>query len=809
MVGLVVVSHSPALAEAAVALALEMVHGEPPPVAIAAGIEGAAFGTDAAAVAQAIEQIDDGTGVVVLMDLGSAVLSSELALELIEPDLRSRVHLTAAPLVEGLVAAVVSAAAGEPANVVVDEAASGLLGKETQLGIEPVAPDRETPGAGERAVITITPLHGLHARPAARLVAEAQRFDATVQIRNITTGSASAPATSLSRVAAVGARQGHEIELIAAGRQATAALEAIQALAERNFDEHAVISPQAQASPGTPLPAAPGIAVGPKWTINRGDVELPEAPESIDPELERHSLQSAVAATRQEIARARTRLLRNGDEKGAAIFAAHLLMLEDDEIDHEVQAGIADGDSAAAAWHRALRRVQNEWAGLDDPYMRARTADVRAVCNQVLRHLLGTERTIASQAGILVAPDLTPSEIAQLEANLVSGVATAYGAPTSHSAILARSLGIPAVVAAGRELLDVPDGTELVIDGSDGTLLIAPSPETTRSYRVKAEKYAAAVAAAQAHAHEPAVTTDGTVIEVGANVTAAGDTAAVAAGGADSLALLRTEFFFIDRTHPPSVTEQERQYRRIAEAAGGRRLTIRTLDLGGDKPVDYLPIPEEGNPFLGLRGVRLSLLHPQLLREQLTAIVRVARDHPIAVMFPMVTSVGELEALRDELEAVSRAERCRPDQLEMGIMVEVPAVAANAAVFTSRVDFVSIGTNDLAQYALAVERGNPNVAHLGDGLDPGMLRLIASVASAAGDHTRVAVCGELASDLVAIPLLVGLGVHELDVTRFALPRVKDEIRRWARSDAAELAAAAMALDSAAAVRALVAARSAS
>jgi phosphocarrier protein FPr len=808
MVGLVVVSHSPALAQAAVALAMEMVPDRPPRVAVAAGGPDGDFGTNAVVVQAAIEQVDDGDGVVVLMDLGSAVLSSEFALDLLDPELRKRVHLTAAPLVEGLVAAVVQAAAGESPQSVIREAAAGLYGKQAQLGAVPdTEPTPEPDHTAERAIFTITTPHGLHARPAARLVTEARRFDAVVQIRNTTTDSNFAPATSLSRVAAIGARKGHEIEVRASGRERGQALESIVALAARDFDERpAAAAPVSSAAIGEAMAASPGIAIGPKWSIDGGDIPVPDGGGDLDPESEARNLRAAVAATRHEIAQARARLLDTGDESSAAIFDVHLLLLNDDEINEQVRADIEGGVAAAAGWKTAMQRVEREWAQLDDPYLNARAADVHAVCNQVLRQLLGTHYAITSQPGILVAADLTPNDIAQLDADLVTGIVTAHGSPTSHAVILAKALGIPAVVGAGEAVLDVADGTEMIVAGTTGNVLIDPSAETVRTYRAEAEQLAAASAATRSRAREPAATTDGTVIEVATNIAAISDVPGVVASGADAVGVLRTEFLFIDRAQPPTAAEQEAQYRHIAAGIGGRRLTIRTLDAGGDKPLDYLRTPREGNPFLGLRGIRLSLCHPELLREQLTAAVRVAQDHPISVMFPMVTAVAELDQALAMLAEVCGDNGGRPEGLEVGMMVEVPAVALNAAAFTRRVDFVSIGTNDLAQYALAAERGNQHVAHLADALDPGLLRLIESVAAAAGTDTRVAVCGELAADLAAVPVLIGLGVGELSVTRLAVPAVKDEVRKWSQVDAASLAAEVMDLESAAEVRSDIAAR---
>jgi phosphocarrier protein FPr len=804
MVGLVVVAHSRALAQAAIDLALEMVSGEKPPVAIAAGVADGAFGTDAVAVKDAIQRADDGDGVVVLMDLGSAVLSSEMALELLSPDQRDRVHLTAAPLVEGLVAAVVEAAAGAPPATVVREATAGLHGKQTQLGTAADVAAEVELGEGERAGFTLGLPHGLHARPAARLVGEAKRFAAVVQIRNATTGSGYVPATSLSRVAALGARQGHDIEVIAAGPQAAAAVRAIVGLAARDFDEHLLTLPvPVESTAGHPLPGSPGIAIGPKWTPGGGDVVVPEPVAASRPESEWRDLQVALSSTRDELTQSQARLRRHVDEQHAAIFDAYLLLLEDAEIMDNVKAAIDGGAAAAPAWKRALGCVEQEWGQLDNPYLNARAADVRAVCNQVLRHLLGQSREILPQPGILVADDLSPNDIARLATGGVAGIVTAHGSPTSHAAILARALGIPAVVAAGPGILDIADGTEMIIDGADGIMFVDPSADTVARYGAKAEKQAAVAAAARSRAQQPAVTTDGALVEVAANLGSLSDLDAVAASGADSVGLLRTEFFFIDRAEPPSASEQEAHYRSIAEGVGGRRLTIRTLDAGGDKPLSYLPIPREDNPFLGLRGIRLSLRHPELLREQLTAIVRLAHDHPVSVMFPMVTTVAELDEALAMLDGVCREQQGRPQQLEVGIMVEVPAVAVNAAAFAPKVDFVSIGTNDLAQYALAAERGNEYVAHLSDALDPGVLRLMQSVVTAAGEDTRVAVCGELAADLTAVPILIGLGIDELSVNRFAVAAVKDEVRHWSQADAAALATQAMGLNSAAEVRTAV------
>jgi phosphocarrier protein FPr len=400
-----------------------------------------------------------------------------------------------------------------------------------------------------------------------------------------------------------------------------------------------------------------------------------------------------------------------------------------------------------------------------------------------------------------VTDDLTPADTATLDPSLVMGIVTAYGSSSSHSAILARSLGIPAVVAAGRQVLDLPEGTILALDGTNGTLLVKPDQDVVEQYRRRSEEEDRERNAALARSRQPVSTSDGVAILVEANIGSLFDAEMAARVGADGVGLLRTEFLFLNRPDAPSVDEQEAVYRQIAETLGERRLTIRTFDVGGDKPLRYLPVAREANPFLGLRGIRLGLRQPDLLRDQLEAICRVADTHPVAVMFPMIATINELTAARHLLTEAAEKAGGSPADLEVGIMVEVPSAALNAAAFAPLVDFFSIGTNDLTQYTLAAERGNEMVASLADGLDPAILRLIDLVSRAARPaNVRVAVCGELASDPVAVPLLIGLGVHELSVSAPAVPRIKDLVRTQNYEEAQARAARALTLPSAEAVR---------
>ncbi len=467
-----------------------------------------------------------------------------------------------------------------------------------------------------------------------------------------------------------------------------------------------------------------------------------------------------------------------------------------------------EGESAARAWADAVAAAVAAWEAVDDPYLRARAADLRSVGDQVLRLLLGLPaRALARGAGIVVAADLAPADVVALDPAAIRGIACAFGGPASHAAILARSLGIPAVVAVGRALLGVRDGTLLALDGEAGTVTVAPPAAAVRAAEERRRRSGREEAAARARAHLPAVTRDGVPVHVAANVAGLADVAAAVAAGADGVGLLRTEFLFLGADHLPTEDEQERAYRAAAEALEGRPLVLRTLDVGADKPLPYLPREEERNPSLGLRGLRLGLRDPQLLADQLRAALRVAADHDVRVMFPMVATVDELRQAREALDAARDSLAAEgvavPDRIALGIMVEVPSAALLVEAFVPHVDFFSLGTNDLAQYTLAADRGNAEVAALADALHPAVLRLVERTAQAATEGGRgVAVCGEVAGDPLAIPLLLGLGVTELSMAPVRIAVAKEAVRATEVGRARRLAREALAADSAAEVRRL-------
>jgi multiphosphoryl transfer protein len=816
MVGIVLVSHSAALAESVVELAREM-GGPEVAIEAAGGVDAPepALGTDAMRVLAAIERADSGEGVLVLMDLGSAVLSAETALDLLDEEKRGRIVLSDAPLVEGAVAAAVTARAGAPLEQVAAEARTGLAPKSAHLGGEaPAAP--EAPAAVADALelrLEVKNRLGLHARPAARFVQAASGPDAVVTVSNVTTGQGPASARSLNALATLGVRQGHVILVTASGPDAPQVLRALESLAERNFDEQergetavptsppASRATTAEGAPFTGLPAAPGFALGPVRHLRSAELELP-AHAAEDPDHEWRVLQSALARVRQDLEATRDAVASRAGDYEAAIFDAHLLFLEDEALLGVARRSIYErGRNAAQAWDESVREARAAYDRLEDEYMRARADDLAGVGRQVLERLLGqAPAAVPSEPGIVVAPDLAPAQTAALEPAVVQGIATAHGGPTSHSAILARSLGLPAAVALGDALLSLPEGTPLALDGDTGVAFPNPSPEVKAEYEERARARAEVVRAARAAAQGPATTRDGTTVEVAANVGALADVPAAIAAGADGVGLLRTEFLFLDRGAMPDEEEQYEAYLGIARALKGRPLILRTLDVGADKPLPYVEQPPEANPFLGERGLRLGLARPDLLETQLRAALRVAAEHPVKVMFPMVATIEEYRAA-DALLEHARDGLPRPD---VGVMVEVPAVALAAETFAPEVDFFSIGTNDLTQYTLAAERGNDRVAGIADPLHPAVLRLIGLVTEAAGAHqTWAGVCGELAGDPLAAAVLVGLGVRELSVAPPLVPAVKEAVRAIDLGDAQALAEAALRLGSGAEVRSLL------
>lgn len=796
MVGLVIVSHSAKLA-AGVAELMRGMAGADVQIATAGGMDlpDQPLGTDANFIHQAIEQVYTVDGVAVLVDLGSAILSTELALEMLSPEQRAHVVIAPAPLVEGGMIAAIEACSGKPLDEVIAAARMALDAKLAQLGI-PVAetllppPARVSDFPPHELVLSVDNLLGLHARPAAKFVQTAARFHADVRLEDLTNERGPANAKSMNAVTTLGVLRGHQIKIVARGMDAQAALTALQALADANFgDEGATEERLARGVREEPAGENQviGLAASPGYAIGAARVYQPLMPpisqdKITDTEREWAKLTAAIERAQTQLRQARNVLRQKGKDAEGEIFEAQELMLQDEALQDPARRAIFEQkENAALAFDRAATNIAAQYEALVDDYQRARAADVRALARLVVQNLGGAAQTIAFEKGILVAPDLTAAETAHLDPNVVQAICTAFGGPTGHSAILAKSLGIPAVVGLGEGILHVSDGDTLGVDGDRGYVWVKPDAPLIAEYQTKIEQARRDAEKMRGQRNEPAITRDGHRVEIAANIGSVQDAEHAVEMGAEAVGLFRTEFLFLDRHDAPTEEEQYETYRAAAQILHPRPLLIRTLDIGGDKPVAYANMPHEANPFLGLRGLRLSLAQPELLKPQLRAILRVANEFSVRVMFPMVSNVQEfreakkwMEDARRELQARGAAGAAR---IETGIMVEVPSAALTANAFAGEVDFFCIGTNDLTQYTLAAERGNPNVAPLADSFHPAVLALIGIVVRAAHAKNKwVGVCGEMGGDAKAIPLLVGLGVDELSMSAPLIPRAKEIVR---------------------------------
>lgn len=674
-------------------------------------------------------------------------------------------------------------------------------------------------GGGEeiRREIVVPLAHGIHARPAARIAEAAKAFSSEL---TLVAGARRANAKSPVGLMSLAVRHGDTIQLLASGADALAAVTALAALIEGGMGEGAPVaakSPVAAApvspepAPSAELPrdgvlkgvlAAPGLAIGKAVRVASADIVVRETGEGVAQE------EAALAAALDKIRARIGQAAETGDKARKAILAAHQAFLDDPELVAGARRLIADGKSAGFAWRQSIGGYVQALRALGDRRMAERVDDLIDLERQVLRALSGEEEadTTLAPGAILLADELLPSQLMGVDPAALAGFATARGGPTSHVAILAAAMGIPALVAVGAALSKVEDGTTLILDAEAATLRVAPDAKALEAAQTSLAQRQERKAAAKATAQQPAVTLDGVHIEVFANTGSVADAQAAVANGAEGSGLLRTEFLFLDRDTPPDEDEQARQYQAIADALDGRPLIIRTLDVGGDKAAPYLPIPAEENPALGLRGVRVSLWRPHLLKTQLRAILRVAPFGQCKIMVPMVASLDELRAVRAVLEEAKR-ELGVTDPVELGVMIETPAAAVTADLLAAEADFLSVGTNDLTQYVLAMDRGNPELAAGIDALHPAVLRMIDQTCKGAARRQRwVGVCGGLASDLDATPILLGLGVTELSATASIAPDVKARVRSLSLEACRTLAQEALAQTSPDAVRALVQSR---
>ncbi|MEE9513954.1 MAG: phosphoenolpyruvate--protein phosphotransferase, partial [Anaerolineales bacterium] len=493
----------------------------------------------------------------------------------------------------------------------------------------------------------------------------------------------------------------------------------------------------------------------------------------------------------------------------AAIFDAHAMFLQDPTLIDAVQQAIEKrAINAETAVNEAVETHAQTLENMEDEYFRARAADIRDVGRRVVCVLLGIDEVDLSnlnQPSIIIARDLTPSDTVRLDKNLVLGFCTAEGGPTSHTAIIAKALDIPAVVGAGSGVLDVPSGDMVLLDGQKGEIIVDPDEALHLEFAERKQEHETRSGEELNNAFDAAVTLDGFEIEVVANVGNLQDAQMALERGAEGIGLLRTEFLYLDRATAPDEAEQLTAYDQILDLMGERPVVVRTLDVGGDKELPYLDLGQEANPFLGWRAIRMCLDQPDFFKIQLRALLRSSPGHDMRIMFPMIATLEEVRSakalLNESHDEVCAGGAAVADSIQIGIMVEIPSVAVLADQFAKEVDFFSIGTNDLTQYTMAAERTNEKVAHLGDACHPAVLRQIRSILHAAhGEGIWVGLCGELAGDPDAIPILLGLGLDEFSMAPTSVPRAKTIIRRWSKVKAAKLAEEVLDYDSAEDVR---------
>lgn len=645
---------------------------------------------------------------------------------------------------------------------------------------------------------------GMHARPAAKLIQLCKALPGRIFLEG---AQGQASARSLTGLLGLGLGRGSEVRLLYDQLHASQVQELEQAILQGLGDDlkapvpsqTSVVPVAASAGKGqlAGVMAAPGIAIGTVLAWARPTFVIPENLDVVvaDQLLQWQRAQSQ-ATSEIESLKKKAPL----HEKG--IFEAHQEILQDPELALEVTQAIEANQSAARAWHQTYDGHARRLEGLSNPVLAARASDLRDVGERLLGCLLGqqaAQRDFPEQS-IVVAKDLTPSDTLQLQAGKVVGLALAAGGATSHVAILSRSLGIPSLCALGAELLQLRDGTRVLLDAEQNLLTVDPSAEQLQEASVRIQEALQRRQLEAQSAHQPATTKDGTVVEVAVNVGGTLDLDHGLSNGAEGVGLFRTEFYFHEQPQMPSLEQQVEHYRSLALKLGqDKRLVARLLDVGGDKPLDYLAMNLEENPFLGVRGIRLFRKHPELFRTQISALLRCSQDCRLALMAPMVSSLSEWRALKKEILALA-GDRT----VELGIMIEVPSAALLAEQFASEVDFFSIGTNDLTQYTLAIDRGHPDLAGEVDALHPAVIELMQLVGQAAAKHGKwVGVCGGAAQDLEAVPILLGLNVRELSVSASAIASVKSEVRRWSIQQCQKLAQQARELGQAQDVRQLV------
>ncbi|MDD2557586.1 MAG: phosphoenolpyruvate--protein phosphotransferase [Desulfuromonadaceae bacterium] len=671
-------------------------------------------------------------------------------------------------------------------------------------------------------IITVVNSHGFHARPAAMLSELARRFTSTIEIL---AGDKTANAKSVVSLIGADIRCNTEITLKALGDDATEALEILtesirQGLGEEVTSQVAVqvaqpLKTKAEVvgtgvveplEPGTPISlagvqAAPGYAAGEVYLWVKEDIEVPE--KGGDFASEKNRLHAGIEKACEQISDLIARADAKNEVEVKTVFSVHLALLDDPNLMAMALGHLHAGKSAPFAWKYTITAHKIIFAKLNNELLADRVRDLEDVGRRVLSLLLGKhDQAPLPQLGdgvIIVAEDLTPSDVANLDISKVKGICTAFGGPTSHVAILSATMGIPALVSLGMQSVTVENGANIILDADNKNVLFYASDKEVETAKktilARKKQWQERLQAAQA----PVTTKDNVHIDVLVNVRDIDSLQLESSVGADGVGLLRSEFLFLGQQTAPGEEEQLEKYQRVADSLHGRPITYRTLDAGGDKPMVFLPLPHETNPALGLRGIRSSFFDKTLFRTQLRAILRVKPPQQRNILLPMITFLDEVLTAKQIIE--EERSHLGAEPVEVGIMIEVPAAAVMADVLAQHVDFLSIGTNDLTQYTLAMDREHPEFSSRMDALHPAVLRLIKLTTDGASAHGKpVCVCGAVASDHAAIPVLIGLGVTKLSTTALALPDIKNMVRRLDSSKCREIAERALKMASAEEVR---------
>jgi phosphoenolpyruvate-protein phosphotransferase/dihydroxyacetone kinase phosphotransfer subunit len=813
MVGLVLVSHSRPLAEAVADLARRAVNADLR-LSFSGGVgeHRIELGTDAIEIQEAISTVYSEDGVLVLMDMGSAILSAETAKELLSPEQQEKVRLTSAPLVEGGIAAAVQAELGASLDDVAKAALQSLLPKQDQ--VQDVSPDiaapQETahPPVSETLDVTIQNTHGLHLRPAATLIKTLSRFPGEVFIENRTANRGPVLARSLVDVTRLQIHQGDSVRFSISPPDPKPVIDSIQSLVESHFGEFTQPVRPSELSEARdtsqPFGVSPGTAIGRPLLLETVIPAVPAYTVESAPDVAREiaRLRAAVATAIEEFEKRINRLRPSLNADHLDVFDAQRMIFGDPTILNEVHAKIQEQHlNAATAWHTVLSRFADDQEKAEDSYLQARAADFREVDRTVLNHLVGekwgsglAEQAVAEPT-LLICEELTPTLAEELHRLSIAGVIQLGGGATSHGAILARALGLPAIGGARKSLDRLRTAQRVAISGSEGLLWIDPPADILSDLGNRQKLERSELQRALQESQERAITKDGHPVVVGGNAGSAKDVLSARTNGAEFIGLFRSEFLFQNFDAEPDEEQQLVVYREALAPSGGLLpVTIRVLDIGGDKPLKFLSQPKEANPFLGVRGIRLLMANSRFFRVHLRAILRLADSFLVRLLIPMITDVSEILATKKLLGEIATelASANLPHKwpIQIGAMIETPSAALLIDQLLPHLDFVSIGTNDLTQYVLCAERGSASLSAFSDSLHPAVLRICEQVIRGAQKQgVKVSICGEIASDPEALPIWLGLGLREFSVTAAAIPTVKSLIRKLdASSITARLAA---------------------